>query len=417
MHANRAPLWQNGATMMQIPGDKSISHRALILSAIAEGTTRIHDILNGQDCKATAKILQNMGVSMKQEGDITEVVGVGLHGLQEPSMPLDCGNSGTSMRLLAGLLAAQSFDSELIGDASLSRRPMARIVEPLNAMGAKISMSSNKTAPLKIKGGQSLSAINYTLPVASAQVKSGLLLASLYAKDQCHIVDPFNTRDHTERMLKLFQYNQNDFLQSPRDIRVPGDISSAAFFVVAAAVMPGADFLLQNIGVNPTRTGIIQNLKAMGADIILQNKRFLSNEPVADIRIRYTPLSAITLNPDNIVNCIDEFPILFIAAACANGTSVFENLHELRVKESDRIATMAAGLKALGVSVVEKDSSMAITGGPIQSGIVDARSDHRVAMAFAIAQTVATGQIQIKNCDTVATSFPDFWKCYKAIRR
>ncbi len=394
---------------MKIPGDKSISHRALILAAIRDKDTQITGLSDGQDCEATCQALQSMGVNIRHmEKSITIVEGVGLHGLQAPKEPIDCGNSGTSMRLLTGLLSGQSFHSVLVGDESLSKRPMARIIDPLRKMGAVIHMSNQKTAPLRIIGNQSLKGINYSLPLPSAQVKSCLLLASLYAKDGSNIYDPFFTRDHTERMLAC----------KDRHITIPGDISSAAFFITAATIRPNTQLTLNNVGVNPTRTGVLTHLRSMGANIVVKNERIVSNEPVADIDVKFSVLRGIDVSPDEVVSAIDEFPILFIAAACAKGKgrSTFSGLKELRVKESDRISSMVEGLRRLGIRVATSEDSVSIEGGVLQGGTINSYNDHRVAMAFGIARCVSKEKICIQNCATIATSFPSFWECCRSMQ-
>lgn len=385
-----------------VPGDKSISHRALILGAITDGITCIENFLESDDCLATLKILRELGVYIETPPHGTiNIHGVGLYGLKKPSIPLDCGNSGTSMRLLAGLLVAQDFDSTLTGDASLLKRPMARICTPLNQMGADIRAFAEGRAPLLIRGGRALQGIDYVMPVASAQVKSSILLAGLYAEGETCVREPQITRDHTERMLRTFLYQDIH-------IKIPGDLSSAAFFIVAASIVPDSELMLRGVGVNPTRTGVIQILQKMGANIILENTRMYGEEPVADIFVRHANLKGIDI-PENLVSLsIDEFPILFIAAAVALGTTRVFGIEELRHKESDRIATMAEGLKQLGIDVIEETDSIAIKGGEIQGGVVDSHADHRVAMAFLIAGAVARASITVLNGKAIATSFPNF---------
>lgn len=385
-----------------IPGDKSISHRAIILSSIAQGVTTIDNILLSEDVLATIEIMRALGVDIRVDAKKKSacVQGVGLHGLKASKTPLNCGNSGTSLRLLCGLLAAQPFNSVLIGDESLVRRPMLRVAEPLRLMGAKINLSSTDTAPIYITGGQPLKAIEYELKIPSAQVKSAILLASLYAKGETIVREAIRTRDHTERMLNV---NNAHF------IKVPGDISSAAFFIVAACITPHSDLIIRQVGVNPFRTGIIAILRLMGANIDINNHQFFGNEPVADIRIRYKPLQGISIPTELISTAIDEFPVLFIAAAIAHGNTTLRNASELRVKESDRIAVMCNGLKNLGVIIKEYDDGVLIEGDQtIQGGRVDSGGDHRVAMAFAVAGSIAKNTITIDNCGSVKTSFPDF---------
>ncbi|MFO1473682.1 MAG: 3-phosphoshikimate 1-carboxyvinyltransferase [Lysobacterales bacterium] len=401
-----------------VPGDKSVSHRAVMLGAIAEGTTRIEGFLEGEDTRATAAIFARLGVRIEAPSDGVRIVhGVGLHGLQAPSGPLDCGNAGTAMRLLAGLLAAQRFDSVLVGDKSLSKRPMRRVIEPLAAMGAEIA-SQDGCAPLRIHGGQALRGVDCTLPVASAQLKSALLLAGLYANGDTVVREPHPTRDYTERMLAAFGA---DIEASPgiarlrggralraTAIRVPADFSSAAFFLVAATLVPGSELVLRGIGMNPRRIGLLHVLRAMGADIVEENARERGGEPVADLRVRHAPLRGIEVPIEHVPDMIDEFPALFVAAACAEGETVVRGAAELRVKESDRIAGMAGGLRALGIRVDETPDGATVHGGTLRGGEVDSRGDHRVAMAFAVAAQLARGEVRIDDVANVATSFPGF---------
>jgi 3-phosphoshikimate 1-carboxyvinyltransferase len=405
---------------LRVPGDKSISHRALMLSAIADGTTEISGFLEGGDTLATLAAFQAMGVHINRARDHVTVHGVGLHGLKAPAGPLNLSNSGTSMRLLAGLLAGQKFDSTLIGDASLSRRPMRRVVEPLSQMGARIDTTPAGTAPLHIHGGGKLAGINYTMPVASAQVKSCLLLAGLYANGTTTITEPAPSRDHTECMLKAFGIQvvvdgARVSLRGGQKLRatpitVPADISSAVFFLVGAAITPGSDVTLTDVGVNPTRTGVIDILKAMGADLKLMNERMVDGEPIADIRVCGSALRGIRIDERLVPRAIDEFPAIFIAAACASGRTVLTGAGELRVKESDRIAVMAAGLKRLGIAAEPTSDGMIIDGGNFTGGEIDSHGDHRVAMSFAIAALRGAAPIHIRDCANVATSFPGFVK-------
>ncbi|MFM1897434.1 MAG: hypothetical protein RLZZ385_2508, partial [Pseudomonadota bacterium] len=349
-------------------------------------------------------------------GQLT-IYGVGKHGLQAPRKPLYMGNSGTAMRLLCGLLAAQDFDSQLSGDESLSRRPMKRVTEPLQAMGARIETTAAGTPPLSIHGA-ALRGMHYDMPMASAQVKSCLLLAGLYAEGETSVTEPAPCRDHTERMLAGFGYpvvrhgatvsvTGGAHLRAA-SIDIPADISSAAFFLVAAAITPGSDLTLRHVGVNPTRTGILDLLKLMGARIELSNQREVGGEPVADLRISHAPLRGIDVPAELIPLAIDEFPVFFIAAACAEGTTVLHGAEELRVKESDRIQAMADGLRVLGVSHETFPDGIAIRGGPLGDGVIDSHGDHRIAMAFAVASLRAQGPITILDCGNVATSFPGF---------
>ena len=408
----------------RVPGDKSISHRSIMLGSLAEGVTHVSGFLEGDDALATVAAFRAMGVTI--EGPVDGVVtihGVGLHGLQAPAQALDLGNSGTSMRLLSGLLAGQDFDSELTGDSSLRGRPMGRVMTPLAQMGARIEGQEGDTPPLRITGSGSLEAIHYDLPMASAQVKSCVLLAGLYAKGQTSLTEPAPTRDHTERMLRGFGYpviRDGDGVISligggalqAADIEVPADISSAAFFLVAASIAPGSELLLAHVGINPTRIGIINLLRLMGADIELQDEREVGGEPVADLLVRSAPLHGIDIPAAEIPLAIDEFPALFIAAACAEGRTVLRGAEELRVKESDRIAAMAEGLTRLGVANEVLADGIIIDGfgasGSFGGGRVASHHDHRIAMSFAIAALRADGEIRIDDTDNVATSFPGF---------
>lgn len=404
----------------RVPGDKSMSHRSIMLGALAEGTTRVTGFLEGEDALATLAAFRDMGVQIERRGEGEVVVhGVGLHGLKAPQGPLDLGNAGTGMRLMAGLMAGQPFDSELTGDASLCSRPMGRVIDPLRLMGAEIDAQEGGRPPLRIRGGRQLKGIHYDLPMASAQVKSCVLLAGLYSAGRTSVTEPAPTRDHTERMLRGFGYavqRDNDVISLQGggtlracDIDVPADISSAAFFLVAASIAPGSDLLLTHVGINPTRIGVLNILTLMGADITLKNQREVGGEPVADIRVRHAPLHGIEIPQDQVPLAIDEFPALFIAAACASGRTVLRGAEELRVKESDRIAAMAEGLDTLGVqNEVLEDGIIIQGGGPIGGGEIRTHMDHRIAMAFSIAALRAEGEITVLDCDHVATSFPGF---------
>ncbi len=408
----------------RVPGDKSISHRSIMLGSLAEGTTRVSGFLEGEDALATVAAFRAMGVKIEgpAEGRVT-IHGVGLHGLQAPVEAIDLGNSGTSIRLLSGLLAGQTFDTELTGDASLCGRPMGRVITPLSLMDARIDSVDGGKPPLHISGTGSLKAIHYDLPMASAQVKSCVLLAGLYADGETSVTEPAPTRDHTERMLRGFGYAVNrdqDGVISLRgggalqaaDIEVPADISSAAFFLVAACIAPGSELILNHVGINPTRVGVIRLLELMGADIELFDQREVGGEPVADIRVRGSQLQGIEIPQDQIALAIDEFPVLFIAAACAEGRTVLRGAEELRVKESDRIAAMAEGLNTQGVVTEVLDDGIIIDGfgaeGSFGGGKIETYHDHRIAMAFAVAALRATSEIQIRGADNVATSFPGF---------
>ena len=403
----------------RVPGDKSISHRSIMLGSIAEGVTRITGFLDAEDCLATMNAFRAMGVEIEgpEQGKVI-VHGVGLHGLKPAKEPLYLGNSGTSMRLLSGLLAGQAFDSVLTGDPSLSRRPMKRVTEPLRQMGAVIKTSPTGTAPIRIRGSGPLESIHYDMPIASAQVKSCLLLAGLYADGETSVTEPAPTRDHTERMLEGFGYpvcregNCISILPDGKltatDIDVPSDISSAAFFMVGAAIAEDADVTLQHVGINPTRTGVIDILRLMGARIDISKECLIGGEPVADIRIRSSNLRGVQIPEALVPLAIDEFPVLFIAAACAVGETRLSGAAELRVKESDRIQVMADGLQALGVHAIATPDGMVIQPRPIKGGKVDSHGDHRIAMAFAIASLQASGPIYINDCANVNTSFPTF---------
>lgn len=404
--------------VITVPGDKSISHRSIIFGAIANGTTTINGFLDGEDCMATVKAFKAMGVNIEGPVDQRVVIhGVGKYGLKKANQVINCGNSGTSMRLLAGLLAAQQFDSELTGDESLLKRPMLRISRPLTQMGAAVSTDEGKP-PIVIKGGQKLNGIDYVMPEASAQVKSCVLLAGLYAEGKTRITETGVSRDHTERMLKTFSYpleqkgnsieidGKNECKSTT--VTVPGDVSSAAFFIVAATIIPGSEILIRNVGINPTRIGIIHILKTMGADITILNQQYLGEELSADLQIRHAPLKGIDIPVSMVPLAIDEFPVLFIAAACAQGKTTLRGAKELRLKESDRIGAMADGLTQLGIAAEGFEDGIVIHGGDIRGGTVDSRGDHRIAMSFAIAGAVAKQPVTIKNCANVATSFPGF---------
>jgi len=404
---------------LRVPGDKSISHRAVMFGALAEGETTISGFLESEDTRATIAAFKAMGVRVEAvDGPGLQIAGVGLHGLKPPPGPVDLGNSGTGMRLLAGLMAGQNFDVTLTGDASLCKRPMTRITEPLAAMGASISSADNGRPPLTVHGGGDLSGIDYVLPVASAQVKSCVLLAGLYAQGRTQVTEFVPTRDHTERMLESFGYTlqrernsvslQGGGRLSGTNIPVPADISSAAFFMVGAALAPGSDLLLEGVGINPTRTGVIQILQLMGADISLENEGHCGTELVADIRVRYRPLHGVEIPHELVPLAIDEFPALLVAAACAEGETVLENAGELRVKESDRIAAMAEGLRGVGVNARETADGMILRGGAIRGGEVHSFGDHRIAMAFAMAGLRAEERIHIYDTENVDTSFPGF---------
>lgn len=404
--------------LIRVPGDKSISHRSIILSAIARGVSHISGFLQGEDSLNTLRAFQAMGVSIERNADKVCVEGVGLHGLCKPENPLDMGNSGTAMRLMLGLLAGQAFDATLTGDESLSSRPMNRVIEPLRTMNAKIDSRPGGMAPLEVHAQSQLKAIDYRMPVASAQVKSCLILATLYVEGKSTISESAATRDHTERMLRGFgcEVDTNGSNISIKggqtlyacDIEIPADISSAAFFLVAGSIAPESEITLQHVGINPTRTGVIEILKLMGADIMLFNKREIGGEPVADIRVRSAELKGIKIPKSLVPLAIDEFPVLFIAAACAKGETQLSGAEELRVKESDRIQVMADGLKTLGIEAKPTADGISIQGGNIGGGVVESHGDHRIAMAFSVASLRASETISIRDCANVNTSFPGF---------
>lgn len=405
---------------LTIPGDKSVSHRSVMFAALADGTSHIEGFLEGEDTRATARIFSQLGVHIETPSPSQRIVhGVGIDGLKAPDAPLDCGNAGTGMRLLAGLLAGQAFDCTLIGDESLSGRPMRRVTGPLSQMGAKIDTQDDGTPPLHVHGGQSLHGIDFVSPVASAQIKSAVLLAGLYAQGETSVVEPHPTRDYTERMLSAFGV---DIEFSPgkarlrggqrlraTDIVVPADFSSAAFYLVAASIIPGSELRLKQVGLNPRRTGLLHALRLMGADITEENPAEQGGEPVADLVVRYAPLKGARIPEELVPDMIDEFPALFVAAAAAEGRTVVSGAAELRVKESDRLAAMATGLRALGMQVDETEDGATLHGGVrLGSGTIESHGDHRIAMAFAIAGQISDGEVRINDIANVATSFPDF---------
>jgi 3-phosphoshikimate 1-carboxyvinyltransferase len=404
---------------LRVPGDKSISHRALMLGGIAEGVTEVSGFLASEDCLATLSALRAMGVTIERprETDV-RVHGVGRDGLSAAGAPLDLGNAGTAIRLLIGLLAGQRFDSTLIGDASLMRRPMERVARPLRAMGAHIDTTDGKP-PVHIHGGTSLSAIDYVMPMASAQVKSAVLLAALYASGTSSVTEPAPTRDHTERMLRDFGV---ELVQQQRTVRmaggqrlrgcrvdVPGDFSSAAFFIVAGCLGARDGLTLRGVGVNPTRTGLLDMLRMMGADIEVRPRADGSAEPIADIHVRKSPLRGIQVPEALVPLAIDEFPIFFVAAAAAQGETVVTGAGELRVKETDRLGAMARGLQGLGVNCQLLPDGLRIIGGaPLRGGRIESDGDHRIAMSFAVASLLAAEPLEIDDVANVATSFPGF---------
>ncbi len=409
--------------VLSMPGDKSISHRSVIFGALAEGVTEVANFLDGEDCLATARAFEQMGARIERRGTHLRLHGVGLAGLSAPQDAIDCGNSGTSMRLLSGILAAQRFDSTLTGDSSLRKRPMQRVMAPLTEMGARIeALGGAGRAPLKIRGGQKLQGIAYALPIASAQVKSCLLLAGLYAVGRTEVSEPEKSRDHTERMLTAFGYPvevqgervvvQGGGRLTATRIEVPADISSAAFFLVGAAIVPGSELVLKAVGVNPTRSGVIEILRLMGVQIAESNRRMLGGEPVADLQVRSRGLKGIQIPAALVARAIDEFPAIFIAAACAEGRTVLTGAKELRVKESDRIQVMHEGHQAMGVATEPTSDGIVIHGfgprGTFSGGVINSHGDHRVAMAFSMAALRARAALTIRDCANVGTSFPGF---------
>ena len=412
---------------IRVPGDKSISHRSIMMGALAEGITTVTGFLEGADALATLQAFREMGVHIEgpEKGKVT-IHGVGLRGLKKPNKPLDMGNSGTSTRLLAGIIAGQSFDCTLIGDASLSTRPMKRVTDPLALMGVDIETDPGGTLPMTIKGsGQALKAIDYALPMASAQVKSCVLLAGLFADGKTCALEPAPTRDHTERMLNGFGYKvsstqleghkmkaclQGGGTLTGRHIDVPSDISSAAFFMAAAAVSKGSDLVIEHVGMNPTRTGVVDILKLMGANIELENAHEVGGEPVADVHIKYAPLKGIKIPEALVPLAIDEFPVLFVVAANAQGQTLLTGAEELRVKESDRIQVMVDALQALGVDATATQDGMVINGGDQskQNAPILSHHDHRISMAMTIAGLNAVSEVMIDDCANVNTSFPVF---------
>lgn len=403
-----------------VPGDKSIAHRAVIFSAVAEGPSRIFNLSGGDDNSRTVRAFRQMGVEIFRDGDALRVEGKSWNGLRAPTEPIDCGNSGTTMRLLSGLMAGRPFHSELDGDASLRQRPMQRVIDPLSQMGARIkSRSGNGLAPLEIDGG-GLRGIRYRMPVASAQVKSAILLAALQAQGETTIEELQQSRNHTEVMITGFGGKISlDGLTmtitggqrlAGRDVRVPGDISSAAFFLVAAAVIPGSDLLIRGVGCNPTRDGVIEILKRMGAAIEVINERFEAGERVVDIHVTGGPLRGVDVAPEAVARTIDEYPILSVAAAVADGVTTFSDVQELRFKESDRIAAMTEGLRAIGADVEAGEGGMTIIGGKrLKGGAVKSYADHRVAMSFAIAGLVSDEGVEIDDATCADISFPVFF--------
>lgn len=411
-----------------VPGDKSISHRAVMLGALAKGTTRIRNFLQGADCLSTIGCFSHMGITVDNLGDEVLVHGKGLHGLSAPDQVLDVGNSGTTTRLISGILAGQSFESELTGDASIQSRPMKRIIRPLSSMGAKVeSIRGNGCVPLRICGGP-LSGIHYDSPVASAQVKSCVLLAGLYADAPTSVTEPWVSRDHTERMLARFgaRVETRDTTATvwpgpsltAADLCVPGDISSAAYFIAAALLVPGSEVLIRNVGINPTRDGLLRVCRAMGADITMENVQEASGEPCADLLVRHSNLSGTTVEGALIPTLIDELPVVAILAAFAQGTTVIRNAEELKVKESNRLDIMVTELRAMGCDIEGTEDGMIIRGGhPLTGTIIDSRLDHRIAMAFAIAGLASEGTTEILRSDCVDISYPGFFRDLQQLQK
>ncbi len=410
--------------IIRVPGDKSISHRAVMLGAISEGTSHITGFLNGADCISTINCFRSMGVDIEYDGGTSVVVhGAGLYGLKEPREILDCGNSGTTTRIISGLLAGQDFHSSLTGDASIRKRPMKRIIEPLRAMGADIaSVNGNDCAPLRINPSK-LHGISYDLPISSAQVKSCLLMAALYAKGETVIREPALSRNHTELMLKAMGADIVSLGTEVRivpgnkltagDMDVPGDISSAAYFMGAALITPGSDITLENVGINPTRDGIIRVFRDMGGSLELQNLRTSAGEPVADIRIRHSALHGTEISGDIIPALIDELPLIAVVSSFAEGSTVIKDAAELKVKESDRIALVTKNLKAMGADIEAAEDGFIINshGGPhpLKGALIDDAADHRIAMSFAVAGLAADGETTITDPECVSISYPGFF--------
>ena len=411
-----------------VPGDKSVSHRAVMLGALARGTTRIRNFLQGADCLSTIGCFSHMGIQVENLQDEVLVHGKGLHGLSAPGQVLDVGNSGTTTRLISGILAGQPFSSELTGDASIQSRPMNRIIRPLSQMGAQVeSIRGNGCVPLKICGAP-LKGIHYDSPVASAQVKSCVLLAGLYADAPTSVTEPWISRDHTERMLARFGARVEtrdttatvwpDPQLTAADLRVPGDISSAAYFIAAALLVPGSELLIKNVGINPTRDGLLRVCKAMGADITLENVQDTSGEPSADLLVRHSCLTGTTVEGGLIPALIDELPVVAVLAAFAQGTTVIRNAEELKVKESNRLDIMVTELRAMGCDIEGTEDGMIIRGGrPLTGAVIDSRLDHRIAMSFAIAGLAAEGVTTIRRSDCVDISYPGFFRDLEKLQR
>ena len=405
---------------VKIPGDKSISHRAVMFGALADGTTRVTNFLQGADCLSTISCFRKLGIDIENTQEEIRIHGKGLHGLTAPTEILDTGNSGTTTRLISGILAGQNFTTTLTGDASIQSRPMGRIIKPLSMMGATVeSLKGNQCAPLQIQG-HPLTAIHYQSPVASAQVKSCVLLAGLYADGITSVTEPYLSRNHTELMLSHFgarvtsEGTTASISPDPElhglDISVPGDISSAAYFIVAALLVPGSEVMIKDVGINPTRDGILRVCKAMGADITLLNKRTAAGEPVADLLVRHSELHGTVIEGELIPTLIDEIPVLAVLAAYANGTTVIRNAEELKVKESNRLDIMVNSLGAMGCDIEGTDDGMIIRGGkPLHHASIDSHLDHRIAMSFAVAGLASEGGVEVLRADCVDISYPEFY--------
>ncbi|MCR1839167.1 3-phosphoshikimate 1-carboxyvinyltransferase [Murimonas intestini] len=405
---------------VSIPGDKSISHRAVMFGALAEGTTEVTNFLQGADCLSTIDCFRRMGIEIENTPDLIKIHGRGLHGLSAPSGILDTGNSGTTTRLISGILSGQSFETVLTGDSSIQSRPMGRIIRPLTQMGANItSLKGNGCAPLLIKG-RLLKGISYSTEVASAQVKSCILLAGLYADGPVSVTEPALTRNHTEIMLRSFGADVISHGRTARiypspklhcqNICVPGDISSAAYFIAAGLLVPGSEILIKNVGINPTRDGILRVCQAMGADITLLNESFDAGEPVADLLVKYSELHGTEIGGDIIPTLIDELPVIAVLACHARGTTVIKDAQELKVKESNRLDVMVKSLSAMGANVTAMDDGMVIEGGsPLHGAVIDSVADHRIAMTFAVAALTASGETEILGADCVNISYPGFY--------
>mgnify|MGYP001398080505 CR=1 FL=1 len=415
---------RNLSGSIKVPGDKSISHRSIMLGSLSEGITKVSGFLSGEDTTATLRAFKEMGVLIDEHDPETLTIhGVGMYGLKAPKKPLDLGNSGTSVRLMSGLLSGQNFRVTLIGDQSLAGRPMKRVTKPLSLMGSNISTSDKGTIPIVIEPSDKLTGISYAMPVASAQIKSCLLFAGLYASGETWITEPSPSRDHTERMLEIFGYNlvkRNSKIGIigggkliGTEIQIPSDISSAAFFIVGAIINKHSNLIIKNVGINPLRDGVLHILELMGAKIEVSNKRELNGEPIADISVHSSGLKGIRIPEKFVPTAIDEFPIIFIAAACAEGETILSGAAELRVKESDRIQAMADGLERLGISVIPTNDGIKIKGGKLRGGNINSYGDHRIAMAFAIAGIVSAGPVIVEDCDSVKTSFPNFVSLFR----